>query len=145
MSEQEILATIFGATLAALMLILIIGLAVAVFMIIVYWKMFSKAGEAGWKAIIPIYNTYILFKVAKIPLVFFAWLICTILMWFDNSAINIIGYLGVLVTWIVLDVKIASSFGKSAGFAVGLIFLPIIFFPILAFGSATYQGDEQTA
>ena len=38
------------------------------------------------------------------------------------------------------DVDLAKSFGKGVGFGIGLILLPIIFFPILGFGSATYQG-----
>ena len=28
------------------------------------WKIFVKAGEPGWKALIPIYYSYILFKIA---------------------------------------------------------------------------------
>lgn len=27
------------------------------------WKMFEKAGEAGWKSIIPVYNIYIEYKI----------------------------------------------------------------------------------
>jgi Family of unknown function (DUF5684) len=41
---------------------------------------------------------------------------------------------------IILFIDLAKSFGKGAGFGIGLILLPIIFFPILGFGSATYQG-----
>ena len=35
---------------------------------------------------------------------------------------------------------LAKSFGKSEGFTAGLIFLSLIFFPILAFGDSKYQG-----
>lgn len=44
---------------------------------------------------------------------------------------------------IIVSIRIANAFGKGAGFAVGLIFLPFIFFPILAFGDAEYQFDEE--
>jgi uncharacterized protein DUF5684 len=44
------------------------------------------------------------------------------------------------VLFIIVAVDLAKSFGKGGGFAVGLILLPIIFFPILAFGSAAYTG-----
>ena len=47
-----------------------------------------------------------------------------------------------LVVLIMLYVKMARSFGKSGGFAVGLIFLSIIFIPILAFGSDDYIGPD---
>ena len=38
-------------------------LAMAVLMIVAMWRIFAKAGEAGWKAVIPFYNTYILYKI----------------------------------------------------------------------------------
>lgn len=144
MTDQQ-LGAFLGATIGALVLVLIICLAISIFMIVVYWKLFSKAGEAGWKAIIPIYNSYILFKIAKAPLFFFVWLACMLLSFSTNETILVIRLIGTLVAYIILDVKIAKAFGKSAGFAVGLIIFPIIFFPILAFGSATYQGDAQEA
>ena len=44
------------------------------------------------------------------------------------------------VICIILCIDLAKSFGKGAGFGIGLAFLGIIFFPILGFGSAQYQG-----
>ena len=41
---------------------------------------------------------------------------------------------------IILDIDVAKNFGKGAGFGIGLLLLPFIFFPILGFGSAQYQG-----
>lgn len=35
---------------------------------------------------------------------------------------------------------LSKSFGKDEGFTVGLLFLGIIFYPILGFGSAQYIG-----
>src|ERR1700730_13482255 len=31
------------------------------------WKIFEKAGEQGWKALVPVYNYYIWLKVLKRP------------------------------------------------------------------------------
>ena len=45
---------------------------------------------------------------------------------------------------IILFIDLAKSFGKGIGFAIGLILLSIIFFPILGFGSATYQDPSAT-
>jgi len=36
----------------------------------------------------------------------------------------------------------AKSFGKGVGFGIGLALLGIIFWPILGFGSAQYQGPS---
>jgi len=41
----------------------------------------------------------------------------------------------------VAPFKLAEKFGKSGGFGVGLLLLPIIFFPILWFGKAEYVGS----
>jgi hypothetical protein len=104
----------------------IIGLLIAVILIAAMWKVFSKAGQPGWAAIIPIYNIYVLCKVAGRP----GWWVILMLIPFVNFIIAII-----------LCIDIAKNFGKGAGFGIGLAFLGFIFFPILGFGSATYQGN----
>ena len=42
----------------------IIYLAVIVFLIASMWKVFTKAGQPGWAAIVPIYNIYVLTQIA---------------------------------------------------------------------------------
>ena len=96
-----------------------------VLMIAAIWKVFSKAGQPGWAAIIPIFNFYIMCKVAGRP----GWWLLLMLIPFVN-----------IVIAIILNVDIAKRFGKGVGFAVGMILLPFIFWPILGFGSAQYQG-----
>jgi Family of unknown function (DUF5684) len=100
-------------------------LAFVVLMIAALWKIFSKAGQPGWAAIIPIVNTYFVCKVAGRP----GWWVIPMFIPFVNFIIAII-----------LCIDIAKSFGKGVGFGIGLILLPVIFFPILGFGSAQYQG-----
>ena len=104
---------------------LIVILAVAVFMIASMWRVFTKAGKPGWAAIIPIYNIIVLLEIVGRPI----WWIVLFFIPFVNFVIMIIIY-----------IDLATSFGKSGGFAVGLILLGIIFFPILAWGPATYRG-----
>ena len=102
-----------------------VGLVLGLIVIIAMWKVFTKAGQPGWAAIIPIFNLYILCKVAGRP----GWWLILMLIPFVNFIIAII-----------LCIDIAKNFGKGAGFGIGLAFLGVIFFPILGFGSATYQG-----
>lgn len=104
---------------------MLVYLAIMIFMIVVMWKIFVKANQPGWGCIIPFYNLYLMLKIAGKP----GWW----LIWFFIPIANII--VGIIVT-----IDFAKAFNKGAGFAVGLIFLPIIFYPILAFGSAAYQG-----
>ena len=104
---------------------IIIGLLIALFLIVAMWKVFTKAGQPGWASIIPIYNIYIWCKIVGRP----AWWIILMLIPFVNFIIGII-----------LCIDLAKSFGKGVGFGLGLAFLGVIFFPILGFGSAQYQG-----
>jgi uncharacterized membrane protein YhaH (DUF805 family) len=107
----------------------VIGLVVAVLMIAAMWKVFSKAGRPGWAAIIPIVNTYFLCKVAGRP----GWWVILMFIPFVN-----------LIIWIIVCIDVARNFGKGTGFGIGLAFLGFIFYPILDFGSATYQGAVPT-
>lgn len=104
----------------------IVILVLGVLMLVSRWRIFSKAKLPGWGVIIPIYNVYLMFKLAGKP----AWT-----WWLLLPPVA-----GVLA--IVAQFKIAEKFGKETGFAVGLWFLPIIFYPILAFSDAQYQGEK---
>ena len=89
------------------------------------WIVYTKAGEEGWKALIPIYNIWVLLKIVGRP----GWWLLLFLIPFVN-----------IVIWIIVSIDLAKSFGKGTGFALGLIFLGPIFYMILAFGDATYRG-----
>ena len=105
--------------------VLIIELAIAVLIIAAMWKVFSKAGRPGWAAIVPIYNIIVLLDIAGKPV----WWIVLFLIPIANLIVAIMTY-----------IAIAGKFGKSGGFAAGLILLPFIFWPMLGFGSDEYQG-----
>ncbi len=116
-----------AGTTAGTIIGIIIFLAVYVLLIIAQWKIFTKAGEAGWKSIIPLYNLFIFCKIVDGN----GWkflLLCI-------PGVNI-------VYDIILSIRTAKAFGKGTGFAVGLIFLPNIFWLILGFGSAQYVGPR---
>ncbi|MGH7751788.1 MAG: DUF5684 domain-containing protein [Gemmatimonadales bacterium] len=101
----------------------LVMLAIAVFFIAVMWKIFTKAGKPGWASIIPIYNLVVWLDIVGKPV----WWIILLLIPIVNIFVYIIMYHG-----------LSKAFGKGVGFTLGLIFLGIIFFPILAFGSAQY-------
>jgi hypothetical protein len=106
---------------------MIIGLLIALFLIVAMWKVFTKAGQPGWASIIPIYNLYVWCKIVGRP----GWWIILLLIPFVNFIIGII-----------LSIDLAKSFGKGVGFGIGLALLGVIFWPILGFGSAQYQGPS---
>ena len=102
----------------------------AIFVIAGTWKMFAKAGHHGWTALIPIYNIYVLCKVAKRP----GW-------WLILFLIPIVNIVVACVVWW----DVAKAFGKGAGYGLGLIFLTGIFTLILGFGSAEYDRSVSAA
>ena len=95
----------------------------AVLMIVSYWKIYEKAGQPGWASLIPIYNAWVLLQIIGKP----GWWILLMLIPCVNIVIAVIVY-----------IELAKVFDKSVGFAVGLLLLPFIFFPILAFSDAEY-------
>ena len=103
----------------------IISLVLCVFVLVCMWIIFRKAGKPGWAAIVPFYNLYVLFDITWGSGMRFLLMLIPLY--------NII--LGIQT-----QIRLAKAFGKGGGFAAGLIFLPYVFMPLLAFGKGTYQG-----
>ena len=106
-------------------LVMIVYLALVVFLLAAMWRVFTKAGQPGWAVLIPFYNIYVMLQIAGKP----GW-------WLLLFFIPIVN----LVIAIITVAALAARFGKGAGFVVGLILLPIVFYPILGFGSAQYRA-----
>ena len=113
--------------MAAAIGMIIVALALMIFCVAVMWKVFCKAGEPGWASLIPFYNLYVMTRIT--------W---------GRGWLFIFGFLplGNLIFAIFTMIKLAKVFGKKGGFACGLIFLSIVFLPILAFGKAEYTGPD---
>ena len=123
MSSQNVWdSSFFGV---GFVITLFISILIMAFFIFVYWIIFTKAGEEGWKSLIPIYNIYILYKIA----------------WGNGMLflLLLIPFVNFIVGIITIN-KISKSFGYGIGFTLGLIFVPLIFYPILAFGDSRYEG-----
>lgn len=117
------------------------------------WKIFVKAGEKGWKAIIPIYNVYVMFRMFWNTKMF--WILLGVsfgagilagLFGGDPNNMNLFGSLIILaasifelVVDIMLDNRMSKSFGHGVGFTLGLIFLPFVFTIVLGFGGDKYK------
>ena len=104
------------------MVLLYLGLIILV--IAGIWKVFTKAGQPGWAAIIPIYNLYILLRIACKP----GWWLVLFLIPLVN-----------IIVIIIVTSDLSRNFGKGTGFTIGLILLPFIFYPILGFSNAKYN------
>jgi Family of unknown function (DUF5684) len=102
----------------------LVVLAIIAVMIVAVWKVFTKAGEPGWAALIPIYNIIVYLRIAGKPL----WWIILLIIPFVNFIIALFVSLG-----------LAKNFGKGTGFGIGLWLLSPIFILILAFDDSKYQ------
>lgn len=108
----------------------ILSLAISVLTLVAMWKLFVKAGKAGWKCLIPFYNTYCLYDIAWGN----GWLFLLMFV----PCVNV-------VVGIIMLFKLAKAFGQGTGFGFGLLFLNTIFILILGFGSAEYVGPQVSA
>ncbi|MBU5614495.1 DUF5684 domain-containing protein [Geomonas azotofigens] len=91
--------------------------------VVALWVVFGKAGQSGVKSIIPIYNYYVLMQISGKP----GW-------WCLLVFIPVVG----LAIHLLAMLALAEKFQRSPVFGVGLVFLPMVFFPILAFGGSRY-------
>lgn len=115
-AAQGIFALVFGS-------FQLVYFAIAIITLVGMWKIFEKAGKPGWAAIIPIYNIIVLLEIVGRPLWWVALMFVPIAQ---------------LVVAVILAIDLAKAFGKDVGFAIGMILLPFVFYPMLGFGSAQY-------
>jgi len=143
-TNEELIAAVMGA----LGFLMMVSLVLAIIMIVAYWKIFTKFGEPGWKALIPFYNQYILFKYSWNPTMFWAVLIggfVSVVLSMFGGALSVLGTLvnlAVLVVSIIQSYKLSKSFGHGVPFTLGLLFLNPIFLLILGFGDDQYLGSQ---
>ncbi|ASZ11377.1 hypothetical protein KTO58_18250 [Chitinophaga pendula] len=98
------------------------------------WRIYTKAEQPGWASLVPVYATLVLLRIIGKP---WWWLLLMLI-----PIVNI-----VFAIWATN--LLSRSFGKSEGFTVGMLLLPFVFMPMLAFDrSVHYQGpagDPDTA
>ena len=126
MDEESIgiLGVLFGGVF------MLIWLVVAAVFIASLWKIYTKAGQPGWAAIVPIYNVIVLMNIVGRPV----WWV--VLMF--------IPFVSIIIA-IIVCIDLARSFGKDMGFAIGMVLLSFIFLPMLAFGDERYVGPSAAA
>ena len=126
-------------------------LALIVLQIVAYWKIFVKAGEKGWKSLIPVYNTYLIFKFSWKPVFFWVLIVLAavggLFSGMGSESMQTIGMLisfaGIIVQFICYY-WLAKAFGHGGGWTAGLIFLTFIFLLMLGFGKSQYIGNQST-
>lgn len=161
--EAAVAGSIAGGIVST---VLICVLIFYIFLIIAGWKIFQKAGEPGWKILIPIYNFYIMFKIVGMKNWFWGLLtlsICASILFSIDGTANLytmsdaeakafdwgkhpLSIVTLIVTlaieiWagILYAVRTSRAFGHGIGFAIGILLLPSIFWLILGFDKSKYH------
>lgn len=140
-----------GIVLGIIFIIVVIGIIVSVVGIIGQWKMFKKANEEGWKAIIPVYNAITLCKLVGVT----PWWILIVAVSGIIAEIPYIGLIGGLALsassiyfLIILSISTARSYSKSDTFGIGYIFnitKPFFYLATGVSNSANYIGPKPMA
>ena len=123
-------------------------------LIVGHWTMFQKAGEKGWKALVPIYSDYIVFKTVWTVRSFWIYFLLVTVSIVATSNVMQDGSAGItgIISWIasfamtvwaiITSAKTAQAFGKGPQYAFGLVLLPGVFAAIIGLGSAEYRGPQ---
>lgn len=149
-ADTNSILTIFAAIMIPLIVISLIWFVIT---IIGYWKLFEKAGQPGWKSIIPIYNEYCIYKIGWNGGIYWLNLLLNALSGFflyqmgvEQVIIWVLLSLLVsvlaLILRVVFCIKLAQAYNKSGAFAIGLILFYPIFMLILAFGDGEYVKNK---
>lgn len=129
-----------------------IALAWWILQIVANWRIFTKAGEAGWKSLIPVYSDYISYKIAwqtsYFWLVFILGIVASCVQTYAGDSTMLLMIVSLIriiagIISIMYSVKLARAFGRGTLFAVGLIFLQPIFMLILGLGDDRYYGADK--
>ena len=92
------------------------------------WRMYTKAGWPGWASLVPIYNMYVMVKMAN----WSGWWTILMLVPFVN-----------IVFFLIVSIGVARAFGKRFWYGIGMLVLPLLFVPPLGLGAAVYRGPRR--
>ena len=138
---------IFGIVSAIIFIVILLLFTIA------EWKILKKAGENGWKSLIPFYCVFVSHHIVGMSHV---WFVLEIVIWFAELIFEMFDVFPEPVTFtfgiaagvftllseLIHILKMCNCFGKGTGFKIGMIILPNLFLMILAYGKAEYKKPE---
>ena len=151
--EQELIWSFILTFAAAL---IVVGIVILLLFTVAEWRILTKAGEKGWKSLIPFYSLFISHHIVGMSHV---WFILEVFTWITEVVLELVEGIpqwaviafGIptliitVVSGLIHMIKLCRCFGKGTGFTIGMILLPSLFTLILAFGKAEYQQPEHKA
>ena len=138
-SQLQILGYVGGGVYAvvfALLAAMVVGM----------WKMFVKAGQPGWTAIIPFYNDAVLVDICGLPATYKYYLWLSLALMPLGGCLGLAPLAGIVVRYFTLRVLLA-SFGRPNQplNVIGTLLFPYVAYPSIGFGADTYHGVQAAA
>lgn len=147
--EQELTGFFYTAFFVILLTAVI---AFSVLFVIAEWRILTKAGEKGWKSLIPFYSIFVSHHIVGMH---HAWFIAEVITWVTELVFEMVRFpepvvvvfgIAVLIFTLLSEaihiIKMCNCFGKGTGFKIGMLLLPGLFLLIIAYGKAEYQKPE---
>lgn len=139
---MDFIDTETGIIIGIFVILMMYVLLTYIMSVIGMWKMFTKAGEKGWKSLIPIYNQYTLAVLTGVSPYWILIVYCCIFIGSLIPGLSLLGTVANAYFKVIQSVSTAKSFNKDEAFAVGIFFLSPIFYLILGIGKTEYIGKK---
>ncbi len=140
LSSSSISDVAIAAIAGILGFVILVASIIVIMQIIGMWKVFTKAGEKGWKAIIPFYNIAMLYKISGMsPYLVFVYIGLFI------PFINFFASLALAIITLYQKVNLMKAFKASTGLTVAMLMVPFVTYLILGFGESEYFGFDEKA
>lgn len=140
------LSGLFRFMSVGMVVIFIVMILLLIWSVVINWRIFKKAGQPGWKALIPVYDVITIHRIirsSKGSLIIYGILMASCVIFYFLGMGLPTAFL--VIYYMSLYYRMAKYFGKSVGFAVGCAFLWPIFGAILAFSKdPLVELDEES-
>lgn len=140
------LTGLFAVSVVLIIIACFVGLAVYVLYVVGLWKVFKKAGEDGWKALIPFYNTYVLIKIVGLSWWWFLLAVAPTLVGLVSGTATLVslGSICQILANVCIAKNLSMKMHKDTATIVLLVLFPVIMYPVLGLGSSTWDDSVQT-
>lgn len=140
------LTGLFAVSVVLIISACFVGIAVYALYVVGLWKVFKKAGEDGWKALIPFYNTYVLIKIVGLSWWWFLLAVAPTLVGLVSGTATLVslGSICQVIANVCIAKNLSMKMHKDTATIVLLVLFPVIMYPVLGLGSSTWDDSVQT-
>lgn len=140
------LTGLFAVSVVLIIIACFVGIAVYALYVVGLWKVFKKAGEDGWKALIPFYNTYVLIKIVGLSWWWFLLAVAPTLVGLVSGTATLVslGSICQVIANVCIAKNLSMKMHKDTATIVLLVLFPVIMYPVLGLGSSTWDDSVQT-